>query len=92
MVPPVHTLNSIVALLNKHHQRATYGAVGAVVRCPPQSVMKGRQHSQTDSWVVSKKTGTPTGYPLHLIHPSLEERERIIGSEEELLLWLAQHT
>ena len=88
----MYRLDSIIALLDTHHQRATYGAVGAVVMRPPQSVMAGRQRSQTDSWIVSKKTKTPTGYPAHLIHPSLKEREHLISTKEELVSWLARHT
>ena len=87
----MYTLGGIVELLSKHHQRATYGAVGAVVMRPPQSVMAGRQRSQTDSWGVSKKTSTPTGYLPHLIHPSLQEREHVINTKEELISWLARH-
>ena len=30
----MHTLDSIIASLSKHRQRATYGAVGAVVPFP----------------------------------------------------------
>ena len=88
----MYTLDSIIGLLSKYHQRATYGAVGAVVMRPPRSVMAGRQRSQTDSWIVSKKTKTPTGYPAHLIHPALKEREHVISTKEELVSWLAQQT
>jgi hypothetical protein len=88
--PPTEMLGTIVALLNKHRQRATYGAVGAVIGSRPLSVMDGRRHSQAHSWVVSKRTGTPTGYRAGDMHPSLQDRKQIISTEQELLSWLAK--
>jgi hypothetical protein len=35
-------LNNILELLQAHHQRATYGAVAALLGRTPQNVMQGR--------------------------------------------------
>lgn len=72
------TLDEMVALLNEHRQRATYGAVAGVVGAgAARGVMQGRTMSREDSWVVAKATdrksgarrGSPTGYPDDQIHP-----------------------
>lgn len=83
-----HSLDSILDQLNQFHQRATYGAVAAVVNSSPRSLMVGRDRSPESSWVVSRQTGQPTGYADEQKHGALTERERILGSPEELRHWL----
>lgn len=83
-----HTLDQILELLNRHHQRATYGAVGAVVDRPPFYLMGGRQRIPWHSWVVSKRTGLPTGFEPHQMHTKLTERTRVLRSGAELAEWL----
>ena len=85
-----HSLDSILDQLNHFHQRATYGAVAAVVNSSPRSLMVGRDRSPESSWVVSRQTGQPTGYAHEQKHGALTERERILGSPEELRHWLKE--
>ena len=83
-----HTLDSILDQLNQFHQRATYGAVAGVVNSSPRSLMSGRDRDQRSSWVVSRESGHPSSYSEEQKHEALTERERIIGSPEELRVWL----
>lgn len=82
-------LDSILDQLNEFHQRATYGAVAGVVNSSPRSLMSGRDRDQRSSWIVRRETGFPTGYSDEQKHAALAERERIIGSPDELRAWLA---
>ena len=84
-----HTIDSILDALEQFHQRATYGAVAGVVDTSPRSLMVGRERSPHSSWIVSRQTGSPTGYKPEQIHGDLTARERIIGSPEELRVWLS---
>lgn len=83
-----HTLDSILEQLDAFHQRATYGAVAAVVDTSPRSLMSGRGREPRSSWVVSRQTGQPTGYAEEQIHPSLEERRMVLATPEALRQWL----
>lgn len=85
-------LTFVIALLDRHHQRATYGAVGSVVGLPARSVMFGRPKSAINSWVVSAKHGLPTGYAVTDQHPNLLQRDQVISSAALLTLWLAKHS
>jgi hypothetical protein len=83
-----HTLDSILDQLNQFHQRATYGAVAGVVNSSPRSLMTGRDRDRRSSWVVSREGGQPSGYADDQKHEALTEREKILGSPEELRSWL----
>lgn len=83
------TVKSIVALLSKHHQRATYGAVAGVLGKAPRSVMQGYPRNWLHSWVVSEEDGRPSGYPEPMIDHHLEERSHILRTPQELAAWLA---
>ena len=54
------TLDDIVALLNEHHQRATYGAVARILGVTANSLMNGRPNSREDSWAVAATTDRRT--------------------------------
>jgi hypothetical protein len=82
------TMDQILDALDRSHQRATYGAVAAVLDRPPRTLMQGRERDQRHSWVVSRKNGEPTGYEPALMHPALREREKVIDSKDELAHWL----
>ena len=82
------SLDSILDQLNQCHQRATYGAVAGVVNSSPRSLMVGRDRNPESSWIVSRQNGQPTGYDEAQKHGALTERERILGSPEELRHWL----
>ena len=83
------TMDQILDALHHNHQRATYGAVAALLGKPPRTLMQGRERDQRHSWVVSRKSGEPTGYHPELVHPALRESERVIDTKEDLARWLA---
>ena len=82
------TLDEVLDLLDRHRQRATYGAVGEVVRRPPFYLMGGRPRDFRHSWVVSKSTGLPTGYGPEHMHPELRSRAEVLSTGDELAHWL----
>jgi hypothetical protein len=82
------TMDQILDALDEGHQRATYGAVAAVLDRQPRTLMQGRERDQRHSWVVSRKNGEPTGYQPSDVHPALRERAGVIDSKEELARWL----
>jgi hypothetical protein len=86
------TMDQILDALDRSHQRATYGAVAAVLDRPPRTLMQGRDRDQRHSWVVSRKNGEPTGYDPSLMHPALRERPEVIDSKEALADWLTSAT
>jgi hypothetical protein len=83
-----HTIDSILEQLDRFHQRATYGAVAAVVNSAPRSLMSGRARDPHSSWIVSRKDGQPTGYTAEQKHPELESRGEILDTTEGLRAWL----
>ena len=83
------TLDQILDTLDRQRQRATYGAVAAVIGAAPRTLMSGRERDQRHSWVVSRKTGQPTGYEPEQIHSELTATPHIILSRDELERFLA---
>jgi len=96
-----HDLDEIVRRLSKHHQRATYGAVGVLIGVPAQS-MGGRlgSHSKPKSFIVAATTkrkngsrrGFPTGYEDRDSDPQLESIEGWIQSPSDLKKWFDSHS
>jgi len=82
------SIDSILDQLDQYHQRATYGAVAAIVNSSPRSMMLGRERSPRSSWIVNRGTGEPTGYTLEQTHPALKERDKILDHPETLRNWL----
>jgi hypothetical protein len=85
------SIDQVLDLLNKHHQRATYGAVAELVGGHARTLLQGRKRNWRHSWVVNQETGLPTEYPSGMIHPAIAERPGILSSAEELGRWLAKH-
>ena len=83
-----HSIDTIAEQLGRFRQRATYGAVAAVLNRSPRNLMSGRTRSQRDSWIVSNKDGMPTGYEPGQVHPEITSREQILRSGEDLGSWL----
>ena len=83
-------LDQILDALNARRQRATYGAVAAVIGAAPRTLMSGRDRDQRHSWVVSRKTGQPTGYEPDQVHAALLVNTHIIEARHELEQWLAE--
>jgi hypothetical protein len=86
------TMDQILDALDRNHQRATYGAVAALLGKSPRVLMQGRERDQRHSWVVSRKNGEPTGYEATLVHPALRERDTVLETKEALGRWLADIT
>lgn len=83
-----HTIDSILTELRRFKQRATYGAVAAVLRKSPRNLMEGRTREASDSWIVSSATGLPTGYTPEQTDPDIRSREAILKSPGDLESWL----
>ena len=83
-----HSIDTIAEQLDRFRQRATYGAVAAVLNRSPRNLMSGRTRSPRDSWIVSNKDGMPTGYEPDQVHPEITSREHILRSAEDLGTWL----
>jgi len=84
-------LELILDRLHEFGQRATYAAVGGLVRLPAISVMHGRPKDKRHSWVVAKGNGLPTGYLTDEIDPRLATSPKPIVSADELAAWLRTH-
>ena len=82
------TLDQIIDALDRGRQRATYGAVAALLNEAPRTLMKGRERDQRHSWIVSAKNNEPTGYPPEQVHPDLHAREEVLATREDLERWL----
>ncbi len=82
-------MDQILDTLDGARQRATYGAVAAVVGAAPRTLMSGRERDQRHSWVVSSKNGQPSGYEADQMHPELMQSERVLETREALEEWLA---
>lgn len=75
----------ILQVLAERKLRATYGAVGGVIGIPPQIVGRhlGKRRPEA-SWVVSKKSGMPTGYAKHEMHRDLFSNGTVLDTMAEL--------
>jgi hypothetical protein len=82
------TLDQVIDALDRSHQRATYGAVAALLGEAPRTLMKGRTRDQRHSWIVSSQNNEPTGYTPEQTHPALREHEHVLKNKEELERWL----
>lgn len=86
--PDPLTLESVLDVLERHHQRATFGAVAGVLGREPRSLFDGYARTPRTAWVVSKSTGLPTGtrkadYPAGLL-----DNDEVINSPEALRRWM----
>lgn len=102
----IWTLDEVVALLNEHRQRATYGAIAGVIGASTtRRLMKGRTGAHENSWVVAKRTnrkagsrrGWPTGYLESDLHPDCLHQIRtcpddILDEVDDLRKWLEEVT
>lgn len=83
-----HTFDSILDSLAGQQQRATYGAVAGVLNSAPRTLMSGRPRDPRHSWIVSRRTGEPTGYAPDQMDPALTTRPEVLKSAEALRTWL----
>ena len=84
-----HTFDTILDALARGRQRATYSAVAAVVNGAPRTLMQGRPRDARHSWVVSVRTGVPTGYDPGQLDPELEANPQVLQTGAALREWLA---
>lgn len=81
-------LDGIVQLLDRHHQRATYGAVADLLGVPARSLMSDVPKRKLYSWVVSAQTFQPTRYPPSAIHADLQENDEVLSTSLALAEWI----
>jgi len=89
--PRMLTLDHLLDVLERHQQRATYGAVADTLGREPISLFDGYPRNSKTSWVVSKSTKLPTGTKEADSPPKLLQNEHVIDSAAELRSWLKQH-
>lgn len=87
------SLEDIAASLAAGRQRATYGAVAAIVGAIPRGLMARRPREPRYSWIVNAKTGRPTGYADAQFDPECLRQIRageknVIRNAEDLKRWL----
>lgn len=82
-------MDEILDALHRGRQRATYGAVAALLGKAPRTLMSGRERDPRHSWIVSRRTGEPTGYEPDQLHPELRANVHVIDGRQELEEWLA---
>lgn len=85
-----HLFDDILDILHHHRQRATYGALGAVVGRPPRWLMAGRPRDHRHSWIVNHQTGLPTGYGPEDMHPDLLASDAVLMTSQQLEEWLRE--
>jgi hypothetical protein len=90
-VPKLLTLDEILDILGRHHQRATFGAVAGILRRDPQSLFRGYTRTPKTAWIVSKTTGLPTGTKESDYPEGLRQNARVIETSDDLLSWLREH-
>lgn len=83
-----HSFDSILDALATQRQRATYSAVAGVIKTAPRALMVGRPRDPRHSWIVSKQTGQPTGYPAGQVDPDLTVNPAVLTSADDLEQWL----
>jgi hypothetical protein len=88
---PKLTLEEILEALDRHHQRATYGAVAEILGRDPRSLFSGYVRSPRTAWVVNKSTGLPTGTKEDDYPPALLQNKHVINASSELREWLRVH-
>lgn len=78
-------IDTILVALNRYKIRATYGAVGELLGIPAIGVGRrlGDQRPEA-SWIVSAKTGKPSGYTEDNCHAELYSNSLVIRSGEQL--------
>jgi hypothetical protein len=84
-------LDSILLRLERHRQRATFGAVAGLLGRDPLTLFNDYPRSPRTSWVVGKSTGKPTGQSGTDLHPDLLKNPHVISGSAELKTWLASH-
>lgn len=85
------TLDEMCERLERHRQRATYGAVADLLGLNPQSMFIGYPFTPRYSWVVAKENGIPSKYDVSQMHPDLFSNPSYITTAVDLQQWLDSH-
>lgn len=86
---------SICKCLQKHCQRATYGALAGVLYGNEKAAqaagnaMAKQPRTPLYSWIVRAGDGLPSGYALAQMHPDLKRKSQIIRTG--LRAWLEEN-
>jgi len=72
------TLDRILDILQRHRQRATFGAVAGALGREPLNLFDGYPRTPRTAWVVSKGTGQPTGQKQSELPPDLLTNAHVI--------------
>jgi hypothetical protein len=89
--PQELTLDEILDVLERHRQRATFGAVAGILGREPRSLFNGYVRTPRTAWVVSKTTGLPTGTKESDYPAGLLQNKQVINTSDELRAWLREH-
>ncbi len=80
------SIQKVLECLNREKVRCTYGAVADVIGGISLGVSRQLGPKRLwASWVVSKRTGDPTGYTEDQKHPDLYRKKHVITTGEELV-------
>jgi dihydrofolate reductase len=85
-------LDEVLRFLDEQRLRATYGAVAEVLGVPARTMgrrLGARRHEA--SWVVNARSGRPTGYADHELHPQLLSNPELIRSGDDLARRVVRH-
>lgn len=85
------TVDQVLAVLNRHKVRATYGAVAQVLGISARNVGNrlGKRRPEA-SWVVNAKTGKPSGYLPHECHKDLYSNSTILRTGAQVQALFAE--
>jgi hypothetical protein len=78
----------IIDALHRGRQRATYGAVAALIGRPTYFLMAGCPRDHRHSWIVNKQSGLPTGYHPEDMHPEILSHPEVLSTTLRLESWL----
>ena len=81
-------VEQIIACLNVHRTRATYGAVAQLLGLPTLAInhqLLGQPRPEA-SWIVGQDDGQPSGYSKDNIHPDLPGSPLVTTADELLQL------
>lgn len=82
------SLDEIVDRLDRHGQRATYGAVAQLLGRSPRGLLRDRERARKFTWIVNRGTGLPSGYADDQIDPRVPGSGPVLATGAELRAWL----
>lgn len=86
----VDLLDQVLRCLAAHRQRVSYAALARLLGKNPRTLMAGREKTSNYSWVVSSRTGKPSGYGPEECAPDLMASPSPIVDTAILRAWLEE--